>query len=631
MAIWNAGLDRSRAKALVLGWILALVFAAPSFAQTAGQSYQRAMAYWTGRGISKDPAKAFQWLHRARSKGSVPALYALGRAYAQGYGTSRSYPKAAKAFALGAKQGHAASQFGLALSYAKGRGVAKDLAKAKLWAQRAARGGSAKAARFLKQLEAGTPAESFDLLEALEETSAELAEVWTQGAHDDILVASRKAAQAGSVLHSFFLGLAYEKGILVEPEAKQAREWYQASAQYGSPQAARRLADMLRASGKPSDWERALPWYQMAVEGRDTLAMRTLAFAHAKKLFSAADPQQAGPLLERAARDGAAYDSYLSGLHFAQGVLVKKDPAKAESLLRAALPWVEADVQARIASMFLRGDGVEVEANLGRRWLERAAKAGVTEAKDLLSGRRQTLKVELASAYEGLSDALGRYLIQVNQVLQRAAATLGSDRAEAEEIFTQGITQTLQTLGTLDLARDLPSLQKKAKAGELEAELTLAVLHLIGFGVEKDVAEGRRLLEVAVAKKSPQAMYMVAQLYQFGYGVSVDYRKSAEWYLKSSQAGHENATLQLANCYLFGLGVRQDGARGERLLRVLGKKASQGLRYAISMFFQAGFGVPQDVGFGKEILEDLASMGNAMAQRALEGYPKDADQVVHGD
>ncbi len=68
--------------------------------------YDLAMMYALGKGVKKDPRKAFNLFHEAARKGHVAAKYCMGVNFEKGIGVKRQYELARYWFKLAAKAGH---------------------------------------------------------------------------------------------------------------------------------------------------------------------------------------------------------------------------------------------------------------------------------------------------------------------------------------------------------------------------------------------------------------------------------------------------------------------------------------------------------------------------------------------
>jgi TPR repeat protein len=143
-----------------------------------------------------------------------------------------------------AESGDREAQFWLGLIYEQGRLVPKDLEQAESW--------------FLKSAEKGyAPAESIlGLMYWYLDSDAAKAAMWLQ-----------RAAQKGDSEAQFWLGNAYEQGLLGTINYREALNWLQKSAKQGHPEAQASLGQMYEdGEGVKQNYALAAKWYRKAAE-----------------------------------------------------------------------------------------------------------------------------------------------------------------------------------------------------------------------------------------------------------------------------------------------------------------------------------------------------------------------------
>ena len=105
--------------------------------------------YYKGEGVTKDPAEADKWYHKAADlvNANKDALdnYSRGVRYATGDDVAKDSAEAVRWYRKAAEQGNAQAQCNLGVMYANGDGVAKDSAEAVRWYRKAAEQGEAAA------------------------------------------------------------------------------------------------------------------------------------------------------------------------------------------------------------------------------------------------------------------------------------------------------------------------------------------------------------------------------------------------------------------------------------------------------------------------------------------------------
>ena len=105
---------------------------------------------------SEQWAEAASWFRRSAEQGHPIGWYQLGLAYYKGRGVTRNRERAFELILRAAQSGHASGEHGVGLLYERGHGTARDVAKARQWMQRAADKGLEEAREKLKSLSAAS-------------------------------------------------------------------------------------------------------------------------------------------------------------------------------------------------------------------------------------------------------------------------------------------------------------------------------------------------------------------------------------------------------------------------------------------------------------------------------------------
>jgi len=160
----------------------------------------------------------------------------------------------------------------------------------------------------------------------------------------------RQAAAAGDGRACHGLGLAYLHGLGVAKDPARAVEWFERGSERGAPFAKVALAELLiEGKGIAQNDERAVELLDNAVLGENKVAFQVRAWMYEQGRGGPKDEAAASRLYMRAAQDG---------LPFSQ--------------------W-------RIGERLLSGTGMAQDRKAGRQWLEKAAAAGIDDAKERLA------------------------------------------------------------------------------------------------------------------------------------------------------------------------------------------------------------------------------------------------------
>lgn len=96
--------------------------------------YDEAVAYFSGRGVEKNPYRAFELASQSAAQGYVDAYVLVGQMYLDGQGPTRNYKRALEWFTKAANRNHVQAQYYLSVMYYDGKGAAVDFVEAYKWA-----------------------------------------------------------------------------------------------------------------------------------------------------------------------------------------------------------------------------------------------------------------------------------------------------------------------------------------------------------------------------------------------------------------------------------------------------------------------------------------------------------------
>ena len=118
---------------------------------------------------------------------------------------------------------------------------------------------------------------------------------------------------------------------------------------------------------------------------------------------------------------------------------------------------------------------------------------------------------------------------------------------------------------------------KKANAGNVAAEVSVATSYHYGRGTAQDYEKARSWFLKAAEKGDVESQYYLGMVYNVGQGVKQDYTQAINWLSKAAAQGHATAQYDLGVIYENGHGVKEDDTKA---LELYDKAASQGLAVA---------------------------------------------------
>ena len=324
-------------------------------------------------------------------------------------------------------------------------------------------------------------------------------------------------------------------------------------------------------------------------------------------------------IYRRLAEDGDAEAMYVLSLWLREGRAVRRDPVTADRWLRraaATLPAAQLEIGVRA-----RGDvdsPPTASQPVARRWLRRAAEAGVPDAWRELGVMELSLPRTpglVASARRMLEKALRFGDSEAGVRLAGKFKTLGADLDEVEgwlarsvildddESFALGLLTAIRVakpfLSRL-ATQPLSTWRLLAEAGDLDAQTYLGYAYQYGQGVPREVKAAETWFERSARAGGRDARLALA-LVVWVHDSSVDFdgaafwsalaakdgdpvalfvagwldrwcsrpspRKIAGWWRAAAEKGHPEAAHWLGRCLMFGRGVPKDTAAAVRWLR----------------------------------------------------------------
>ncbi len=210
----------------------------------------------------------------------------------------------------------------------------------------------------------------------------------------------------------------------------------------------------------------------------------------------------------------------------------------------------------------------------------------------------------------------------------KAADAVSALRPGAQLLSAKPPTETAYIL--LARARaltleELEPLEAKARAGNTEAETTLALAYHLGTLLKMDDAEAIRLLRQAANRGFVAAEEALAIFCQSGFGVPPDKLQAIAWYTKAAQHGSIDSATNLALMYSTGDGVPKDAAKAATLFQQAAEKGDATAQLNLAALYSRGEGVPRDEAQAGVWLTKAADQGSRRAMLELARWDLSAE------
>lgn len=154
-----------------------------------------------------------------------------------------------------------------------------------------------------------------------------------------------------------------------------------------------------------------------------------------------------------------------------------------------------------------------------------------------------------------------------------------------------------------------------------EASMILAKMHLIGFGVKKDIKAARKWFERAGYVGYVPARKTLGDIYYYGIDTPRDVKKAVEFYTKAAEVGYGPAQYALGSIYQYGEG---DIAPNPKLAlgwyQEAAKTQHPDALYELAVAYDRGEDIEGDSELALGFYKESATRGNADAQNAMATY-----------
>jgi len=578
-----------------------------------------------GKGVPRDPQKAFE-LYSSEILASNPkALTELGRCYHFGIGVGKSLEKAIPNYQKAAEMMYPDARCELAWCFAKGEGIPKEPEYAfQIFSEVAEseHAGAICGLGYCYQKGLGVDIDEKKAVALYERSAAKghgnaytlLGKCFlTANNVDEAFLLFQKASNVGDRAGKYYLARCYHDGKGVERNSEEAVRLYQEATILGDTEALLRLGRCyMKGDGVKRDSKKAVQLYKRATELDSTGGMISLGDCYERATGVERDFKKAAMLYQQAADKGDARAILRLGECYENAKGVKKSAKTAYDYYRQAEGTGLNEAVTRIAWCFANGVGVDEKD--GSKAFDMFTKAMKGGSKEALRG--------LGFCYEkglGVKSNLRKAVQMYQQAAEAGNATAWSDLANCV-VNASGMSRNNMKAFLL--------FKKSASMGDAVGNRKLGWCYVKGIGVEKDVKKGVQYYHRAAEMGDSMAISSLGVCYAKGMGVRKDQVKAFELFKRAAEMGNPTDICNLGVCYKKGTGVKVDHKKAAELYQ---KAADMGDAAAIcnlGVCYYSGTGVEKDVDKALSYWHEAARMGNSAAKHNLERCKKQKGDKV---
>ena len=626
--------------------ILNLIDRAAGPAGDQNARYELGKRYLCGGGVKRSGEQARMWFGLAAAQGHFLAEYQLGRMYLYGNGIDKD-PKQGREFCLSAYedilyelQEKTGAELRNGIYYPSGRFTVKSyysyleylIGKMRLSGE----GVQQDDTQAFRWFQASG-------IHGFVHGDYMTARMYYEGKgvgqdYDEALYQYEKAARSNDKYACYAAGRMYYLGIGTKQNFKKAAVYFAKASQKNVPWADYALAQMCEAGQcVRKNKEAAQALYKKTLEEFQEQEKRSpdpmTQFRIAEMYFTGqgteADPGKAAEWFQKAVDSGNPQAAYELAKLYSSGNGVEADAEKAQSLYQAALKGFldsEKDRPAvwweyRVAGMYEKGLGTDVNVQEAIRWYKTAADKGHGNAQyrlSLLYGEKQPLTanryfrmaLQTFIREESLSPDAGREYRIAKMLVQLDAAQQGGAS------FTQAAVSWYEKsagLGDCRAAYELAKILEHRITGRdgYERMQRYYEMALKGFLRLYRAAGASDRERFALAKR-------IGEMYLHGDGTPVLETEAFRWFSKAAESGNPSVQYRLGKMYLHGTGCAQDPCMAFRCFYRSAAAGNQYAQYQTGRMYENGSGTEKNNAKAEQWFRTAAENGNQAAQSRLD-------------
>jgi len=242
--------------------------------------------------------------------------------------------------------------------------------------------------------------------------------------------------------------------------------------------------------------------------------------------------------------------------------------------------------QVGLATIFRCGDNATKDPAAAFEWYELAAAQGNAAAQRWLS----------TYLLDGWRFGIRRDKPRAVQLLQEAAE---KGNADAQYILSRWFHSDLYGVERDDKV-SMMWLMRAAHQDHPEAQFQLALSHVRGDGVERDLDQAVHWVRRSADNGYVTAVVALAGYYRHGYGsLPVNYKEAVTLYQKAIEMGScyevNNARHALGTMFALGEGVTEDHEQACRLFEISAEGEHHEAMFDVGVCYEEGKGGPRDL------------------------------------
>ncbi len=356
----------------------------------------------------------------------------------------------------------------------------------------------------------------------------------------------------------------------------------------------------------------AIKWYKKAASAGHSEGSHHLACLYYKKYGSRRSQSLAFKCYLKAANQGHIRSQLIIGSFFYYGRLTEKSPADAISWYEKAASSGSEAAWLQLSYIFFDKEGESYDPKRGSYWVSKIIKSEKPElistlARAYLEGRHVPKSTRLAAKYYKIAANLDDVRAKIQMAKLYCGHAEYKKNRKLANVYLSEIAKSKNLYGILEIARMLEYeselvfsgaqafewYKKAALLGDPQAQMKVGRFYRDGKGCRKNLNLAEHWLLKATEQGKGAAAYNLGHLYR-KHWESQDYKKSTHFFKLALKRGIVNSYAEIGWMYQQGLGVRQSNATALRWFQKGIEHNDTRSHYALGWMYFNGCGLPQN-------------------------------------
>ena len=166
-------------------------------------------------------------------------------------------------------------------------------------------------------------------------------------------------------------------------------------------------------------------------------------------------------------------------------------------------------------------------------------------------------------------------------------------------------------------SKNVASLQKEAKKGDVHAQYNLGLMYYKGEDIEKNYEQAVHWWSEAAEQGHSSSQFKLGLMYRKGENIEKNYKKALQWFDEAATQGNASAQSNLGWMYYKGEGIKKNYKQAAHWWSKAAEQDHSKSQFNLGLMYYSGEGVLENYGQAADWWHRAAERGEVEAQSNL--------------